>query len=132
MTSIIKIKTSLDDYNNIVMIHKGAEGTCHLAHSFVYNGHDGSSNLLFLYKDNLPEMEFLAAWNYLDDTSYTTVIVSEPSHEQGIDDFLACWCPEKTIADLEFYAIKGFDEIQTNLKDLEKDTIKCFAILKSK
>ena len=132
MNSIIKIKTSLDDYNNIVMIYKDLEGNSHLAHSFVYNGHDGSTNLLFLYKDILPEMDFIRAWNYLDDNSYSTVIVSEPTHEQGIDDFLACWCPNKTVDDLEFISINGFDEIQTNLKDLAKDTIKCFAIHKAK
>lgn len=130
MNKVVVVRKSFMKYQSIVMIHTNEQNEKHMAHSFFYNGRDGNSHLLFLYKDQLPALSFIEAWNKLDDTSIHIVIVPEVNHEQGIDDFLSCWCPNETIDTIEINVVSGFDEIDSMLKedDLKKQEVVFFAI----
>ena len=123
MEKTVYRKQPFMDYKSIVMLYQNNQER-YLAHTFIYNGRD-SKYLLFLYKDALPKGTLIEGWNYLDDTSYKTVIVPEPSLEQAIDDFLAVWKPNCIQKSIEIIEIKGFDEIDKVLqnKDLSKQEL---------
>jgi len=106
-------------YKSMVMLYQSKKER-YLAHAFIYNGRD-AKYLLFLYKDPLPRGEVIEGWNYLDDTSYKTIIVPEPTMEQAIDDFLAVFKPEWMQEAIEIIEIEGFDEID---KVLQQKAIK--------
>lgn len=101
-------------YKSIVMVYQ-KHGIQHLAHVFVYEGRE-ARYLLFLYKDQLPKGDFIKAWNELDDTSYQTMMVPEPTLEQAIDDFLAVWNFTLIGQPMEIFEVQGFDEIETIMK----------------
>ncbi|MEF9968402.1 MAG: hypothetical protein RR766_07785 [Longicatena sp.] len=130
MKKVVVVRKTFNEYQSVVMIHHNQNNETHMAHSFFYNGRDGYSHLLFLYKDALPKKPFLEAWNELDDTSIHIVIVPEVNHEQGIDDFLSCWCPEQTLETIEINEIDEFSEIEKMLakKEMKTQEVMFFAI----
>lgn len=115
MKKAIYRKQPFLDYQSIIMIYNG-ENEKYLAHSFIYNGRD-AEYLLFLYKQPLPKMKFIEAWNYLDDNAFDTTIVPVPSLEQAIDDFLAVWKPDCIQESIEIIEVSGFSEIEKLLED---------------
>lgn len=117
MEKAIYRKQPFLSYKSMVMLYQSKEQR-YLAHAFIYNGRD-AKYLLFLYKDGLPKGGIIAGWNYLDDTSYKTVIVPEATMEQAIDDFLAVWKPNDIQKEIEIIEIEGFDEIDTYMEDKE-------------
>ncbi|MDH6366959.1 MULTISPECIES: hypothetical protein [Breznakia] len=105
------------DYRSLVMVYfNGSER--YLAHSFIHNGREGKY-LSILYKDPLPEGDFIAGWNYLDDNSFSMVMVPEVSQELAVEDFYAAWNPDMITKGIEIIEVKGFDEINRLMADPE-------------
>ena len=117
MNKIVFRNQDLLDYESIVMVWNN-KGKKYLGHTFIYNGRK-SKYLLFLYKDEMPNKKFLDAWNWLDDNSFAITIVSEPTLEQAIDDFLAVWEPKLIEEAFEIIEVEGFDDIEQLLESQE-------------
>ena len=49
MIETFRVKTSLDEFERIVLLYKAQDGKTFIGHSFYYGGRDGSEYLLFLY-----------------------------------------------------------------------------------
>lgn len=132
MAQTVKIVTDLNNFERIVLAHKSSEGVVHIAHSFFYNGRDGSEYLLFLYKDALPKGNFVEGWNYLDENSVNTAIVGVHDHGVAVEDFLACWDPNQTINDVEFFQVKDFSEVDDmyDKVKIEPNHVVAFGIVK--
>lgn len=132
MTQTVKVLTNLNDFERIVLAHKNNEGVVHIAHSFFYNGRDGSEYLLFLYKDALPAGNFIEGWNYLDENSINTTIVGVHNHEIAVEDFLACWAPEKKWNEIQYYEVNDFSEVDDMYDKIKLDnnSVVAFGITK--
>ncbi|MEG0239030.1 hypothetical protein [Anaerorhabdus sp.] len=132
MNQSVKIVTDLNNFERIVLAYKDGEGVVHIAHSFFYNGRDGSEYLLFLYKDPLPKGNFVEGWNYLDENSVNTTIVGVHDHGVAVEDFLAAWDPTKIMSDVNFYQVKDFSEVDEMYDKIKIDNhqVVAFGILK--
>lgn len=126
MHSTNEILNRIHEFHHMIMVFKNEKNEMYLGHCYQNNGRDTAKYLLFLYKDILPKMDFLSAWNYLDDNSYTTVVVEVSEAETGMMDFIACYKPHGVLEDMEFVEINTFQDIQKNLNDLKKNAVKCF------
>lgn len=126
MQKVVYNKQPDMNYDSMVMIIR-KEDKRYFSHSFIYHGRDGKY-LQFLYKDPLPEGDFITGWNYLDDHSYRIVMVPEPSQEVAVEDFIAAYQPTSQINAIEVIEIKGFDEIDDLLHDpnIEKQEVVIF------
>lgn len=111
MIEMFKVKTSLDEFERIVLATKNQDNQIYIGHSFYYGGRDGAEYLLFLYKDPLPAGNFLTGWNILDETSLHITIVEERDHKTAVEDFLCCHDPKLTIEDITFIPIRDFSEV---------------------
>lgn len=111
MGQAVKVLTNLNEYERIVLVYKDENGIVHMAHSFFYNGRDGSEYLLFLYKDELPKGNIIDAWNYLDENSTNITIVGVHDHETAVEDFLCCWNPKLNWKDVDYYEVNDFSEV---------------------
>ena len=96
MIETFRIKTSLDEFERIVLLYKDEANNVFIGHSFYYGGRDGSEYLLFLYKEPLPKKDLLAGWNALDETSCYITIVGVHDHRIAVEDFLVCHNPQLT------------------------------------
>lgn len=110
------------DYTRIVMIYNNDSKQRYLAHAFLYQGRD-VEYLMFLYKEPLEDIDFLTAWNKLDDESLKITIVPEESIKRSVDDFVAVWKPEYIMNKYELYEVNDFKEINEfiNNQELKKD-----------
>ena len=63
MIETFRVKTSLDEFERIVLLYKAQDGKTFIGHSFYYGGRDGSEYLLFLYKDPQPQGVLLECFN---------------------------------------------------------------------
>lgn len=118
MTNVIRFNNNLENFQRIVLVYKNLDGTLQMGHTFFYDGRDGSEYLLFLYKDKLDtSKDFLSAWNHLDESSFTTVIVPESNLEVAIDDFLVSFNETLSWKNIDYIPIKDFSEIDSKLKD---------------
>lgn len=111
MIEMFKVKTSLDEFERIVLASKNQNNQIYIGHSFYYGGREGAEYLLFLYKDPLPAGNFLTGWNILDETSLHITIVDEKDHQTAVEDFLCCQDPNLTMEDITFIPIRDFSEV---------------------
>lgn len=115
-----------DQFHHMILVYKNQKNEFFLGHCYQNNGRDTAKYLLFLYKDALPNMDFLSAWNYLDDHSYAIVVVEIKEAKLGIMDFLSCYKPNAGIEEIECVEINSFQEIQQNLEGFKQNIVKCF------
>ncbi|OCN04851.1 hypothetical protein A4S06_10120 [Erysipelotrichaceae bacterium MTC7] len=105
------------NYKSLVMVYFDGENR-YIAHSFIHNGREGKY-LSILYKDPLPTGDFIAGWNYLDDNSFSMVMIPEKNQEMAVEDFYAAWNPEMLAQGIEIIEVKGFDEVNRLMTDPE-------------
>lgn len=94
---------------DLVLVTKGEDNQYYLGHTFYYGGRD-AEYLLFLYKDALPlaTKDLVEAWNHLDDTSFTTVIVNETSIQVAVEDFLYAHGQNKAFNEIEYEVVNDY------------------------
>lgn len=129
MIETFRVKTSLDEFERIVLLYKAQDGKTFIGHSFYYGGRDGSEYLLFLYKDPLPQGGLLEGWNELDETSYHITIVGVHDHRIAVEDFLVCHNPELTWEDVIYVLVHDFTEVDSVYKELNPQPGRAYAFV---
>ncbi|MCH1939098.1 hypothetical protein [Holdemania massiliensis] len=119
MIETFRIKTSLDEFERIVLLYKDETNNVFIGHSFYYGGRDGSEYLLFLYKEPLPKKDLLAGWNALDETSCYITIVGVHDHRIAVEDFLVCHNPQLTWEDVIYIPTEDFMEMNQIYSQLD-------------
>ncbi|MBR2066786.1 MAG: hypothetical protein IJ875_00730 [Solobacterium sp.] len=132
MQRVLRFNASLEDFKTIILLHKNENGETHIAYTASNPDNEKEhKNCIVLYKAALPKgLDYLAAWNQLDDSSEKIYLDFNERIEVAIDDFLAAHATGKTWTDLEYYVLEGTSELNEQLADLvlANNEVRAYAI----
>ncbi len=112
MSKVIRFESSLDIFQNIVLLYRNDEGKLYIGNVYYYNGQGKNDYLGIFCKDPLPEDKgIIMGWNWLDDNSPYITMVPESDMETGVEDFMFANGRAGQWNSVDYHVVNSYGEI---------------------